>query len=170
MPGKVIGTQYNYGYPGQIARQGDEVSRTRPVKLDSANIYYGDPVIQNSDGTVSKGAATLTAANFAGVAMRRVKSATVYPQQNNGYYAPQEACDIIERGAVSVQVNVGTPTPGGDVYVRVIANGAIPAGVVGGFEAAADSTNTIKLTNAKFGTGKDANGVAELVIITRQGV
>lgn len=170
MPGKVIGMQYNYGYPGQLCRQGDEVSRTRPVKSSSANIGFGDPAMLNTDGSVSKGDATLTAANFAGVAMRRVKSATVYPQQNNGFYAPQEPCDILERGAICVQVNVGNPTVGGDVYVRITANAGVPTGVVGGFEAAADGANTVKLTNAKFGTTKDANGVAELVILTRQGV
>ena len=170
MPGKVIGTQFNYGYPGTLARTGDEVSRTRPVKSGSADIAFGDPVVINTDGTVTKFGAAGTAATFAGIAMRRVKSALTYLTQSNGVYTASEPCDILERGAITVNVNVGTPTVGGAVYIRILANGAIPTGVVGGFEAAADSTNTIALTNAKFGTTKDANGVAEIVIMTRQGV
>lgn len=41
---------------------------------------------------------------------------------------------------------------------------------MGEFAAAADATNTVQLTNAKWATGKDANNVAEVVIVTRQGV
>ena len=124
----------------------------------------------NSDGTVSKFGASNVAANFAGVAARRVKSATSYPNQSLAYYAPQELLDGVERGGVCVVCNVGTPTVGGDVYIRIAENAEIPAGVISGFEAAADSTNTIKLTNAKWGTTKDSNGVTELIILTRQGV
>jgi hypothetical protein len=170
MPGKVIGTQFNYGYPGTIARTGDEVSRTRPVKSDSVDIAFGDPILINTDGTVSKFGETGTAATFAGVAMRRVKSAISYLTQANAVYTVNEPCDILERGAITVNVNVGNPTVGGAVYVRITANGAIPTGIVGGFEAVADGANTILLTNAKFGTTKDANNVAELVITNRQGV
>ena len=39
--------------------------------------------------------------------------------------------------------------------------------MVSGFEAEADSDKTIELTNAQWGGPKDANGVAELVILTR---
>ena len=52
--------------------------------------------------------------------------------------------------------------------MRIVANAEIPAGVVSGFEAAADSTNTIALTNCKWATGlKDANGITELCIVNR---
>jgi hypothetical protein len=170
MPGKVIGVEMGYGYPGQTARQPDEIVRTRPVAAASADINFGDPVLINADGTVTKFGAANTAAQFAGIAARRIKSAIVYPNQELGCYKPQEACDVIERGAVSVKVNVGSPAVGGAVYIRVAASGSVPAGVVGGFEAAADSTNTVLLSNAKFGTAADGNGVAELVILTRQGV
>ena len=170
MPGKVIGTSFHNGYVGQISRMGDSVVRSRAVKSDSANINFGDPFVVNSDGTVSKFGASNVAANFAGVAARRVKSATSYPNQSLAYYAPQELLDGVERGGVCVVCNVGTPTVGGDVYIRIAENAEIPAGVISGFEAAADSTNTIKLTNAKWGTTKDSNGVTELIILTRQGV
>jgi hypothetical protein len=170
MPGQVIGTSFNNGYVGQISRMGDSVVRSRAVKSDSANINFGDPFVVNSDGTVSKFGASNTAAQFAGIAARRVKSATVYPNQSLAYYAANELLDGVERGGVCVVCNVGTPTVGGAVYLRIALNGSIPDGVVGGFEAAADSTNTIQLTNVKWGTTKDSNGVAELIILTRQGV
>lgn len=170
MPGKAIGISFNYGYPGTISRLGDEISRTRPLKAGSADIYFGDPVIQNPDGTFEKFGTGHKADQFAGVAMRRVKGATQYFSQNRAFYTSQEPVDVIERGGVTVNVNVGTPTIGGPVYIRVAANAAIPAGVIGGFETATDGTNTVQITNAKWATLKDANNVAELTILTRQGV
>jgi hypothetical protein len=50
--------------------------------------------------------------------------------------------------------------------MRVAANASYPNAVVGGFEAAADSTNSVKLTNVKWKGAADANGVAELRILT----
>ena len=44
MPGTVVGKTLNFGYPGQISRQGDEISRTRPVKKGAANIPFGAAV------------------------------------------------------------------------------------------------------------------------------
>jgi len=169
MPGKVIGISLNNGYPGTIARNGDEVSKTRPVKVGTSNIAYGDPVVLNSDGTIQKFEAAGTDVTFAGVAIRKVKSALTYTVQN-AYYQPQEAADILERGSVTVQCNVGSPAIGGAVYVRVATNVAIPAGVVGGFEAAADDANTILITDVQWGSTKDSNSVAELVILTRKNV
>jgi len=170
MPGKAIGISFNYGYPGTIARLGDEITRTRPLKAGTDDIYFGDPVIVNTDGTTQKFGAANTVDQFAGVAVRRIKGATQYLTQNRAFYTDQEPVDVLERGGVTVNVNVGTPTIGGAVYIRIAANEAIPAGVVGGFEAAADGTNTILLTNAKWATLKDANNVAEVTILTRQSV
>lgn len=170
MPGKAIGISFNNGYPGTISRLGDEISRTRPLKAGTADLYFGDPVVLNTDGTFEKFGASHTPDQFAGVAMRRVKSATQYLSQNRAFYTSLEPTDVLERGGVTVNVNAGTPTIGGAVYIRIAANNAIPAGVIGGFEAAADGANTIQITNAKWATLKDANGVAELTILTRQGV
>jgi hypothetical protein len=168
MTGKAIGISMNLGYPGSFARNGDCVIMNRIVKLtDSAGPAFGDPVILNTDNTYSKFVATGTLAAFAGVAVREVKQPTDY-YDASGVYEPGQPADVIERGAVSVVCRVGTPTAGGKVYVRIVANESIPAGVVGGFEAAADSTNTIELTNCRWATGlKDANNVAELTILSR---
>lgn len=170
MPGKTIGTSMNFGYPGTIARNGDEISRTRPKAQASADIYFGDPVILINDGTYQKFGASNTAGQFAGVAMRRVKTSLQYLTQSAGYYTGQEPTDVLSRGSVTVQCNVGNPVPGGAVFIRTVANAAIPAGVVGGFEATADGSNTVQLSNVQWGTTKDANGVAELTMLTRQSV
>lgn len=114
--------------------------------------------------------ATNTFAQFAGVAVREVKQSTSWQLigQGQAQYNPGDPCDVLERGAVTVLCNVGTPTAGGAVYLRVATNAAIPSGVVGGFEAAADGNNTVQITNAMWKTGKiDANNVAELSLLVR---
>lgn len=168
MPGSVIGKSLNFGYAGNISRSADAIIDNRIVKpSDSTNISFGDPVILNGDNTYSKFGATGTAANFGGIAVREVKQSTDYFAAQ-GYYKPGEPCDVATRGTLTVLCNVGTPTAGGDVYVRITANGSVPAGVVGGFEAAADGANTIKLTGVKWTTGKlDANRIAEVTITQR---
>lgn len=170
MPGGVIGTQMGFGFPGQTARQPQDIVRNHPVAAGAENIYFGDPVVINADGTARKFGDADTAAKFAGVAARRIKQAFHYPDQSFGYYMEKEPCDVILRGNVSVKVNAGSPTVGSPVYIRTAENASFPAGVIGGFEAAADGTNTILLTNAKWATTADSNGVAELAILTQQGV
>lgn len=172
MPGSVIGINMNYGYPGQASRHGDEVSRTRPVATTSEKIMFGAPVVQNTDGSVKAWEAASTAANFAGVAMRKVKAAKIYPYQNFGYYGAGEPCDVLLRGGISVVCAWGTPTIGGTVYVRTnVAEEGSPEGAkIGDFGAEDESGNCIALTNAKWSSGKDERNVAELTILTRQGV
>lgn len=179
MPGQVIGTSLNVGFPGSYSRNGDCIIANRLVKAaDSVGPNFGNAVILNADsagGSYSDvknfitGGGTMTAAKFAGVAVREVKQqVSNYLTNVNGNYAPGQPCDVIERGSVVVVCNVGTPTAGGAVYLRIAANGAIPAGVVGGFEAAADGSNTVALTNCSWSTGvKDANNVAEMTILSR---
>lgn len=168
MPGSTIGTVMNYGYPGSFARNGDCIIANRIIKLtDAAGPAFGDPVVLNSDNTFSKFGAANTAAQFAGIAAREAKQTVSYTTPTVKY-DPGQPCDAIERGNVSVVCNVGTPTAGCRVYVRITANGAIPAGIVGGLEAAADGANTLELTNCRFATGLiDANNVTELAILTR---
>jgi hypothetical protein len=174
MPGSAIGIELNYGYPGSFTRSIDTIITNRTLKsvISSGSetqtaVEFGEPVILNSDNTYTRFGATGTAATFAGIALREVKQAVDY-YHGAGSYIPGEAMDVMERGSVAVKCNVGTPTAGGKVYVRIAANSSIPLGVVGQFEAAADSTNTVEITNARWKTGKiDNNKVAELTILTR---
>lgn len=169
MPGAVVGKTLNYGYPGQVSRSADAIIENRFVKSSDTNsIGFGAPVVLNSDNTYSAFLASGTAATFAGIAVREVKTNQTYVTNATGSYSPGNPCDVLERGSVMVQVNNGTPTANGTVYVRIALNGTIPAGVIGGFEATADGANTIALTNVKFKTGlMDANNVAEVAILTR---
>lgn len=168
MPGKVIGKSLNLGYPGNISRSVDAIIDNRVVKpTDTDNINFGDPVVLNDDNTYSKFGATGTADTFGGIAIREVKQTTDYFNAQ-GFYSPGQPCDVATRGTLTVKCNVGTPKAGGAVYIRIATNAAIPDGVIGGFEAAADGTNTVEIPNLKWTTGKlDANKVAEVTILTR---
>ena len=96
----------------------------------------------------------------------RDRTATNYLDQSAGAYNPGEVVSVFKRGRINVLCQNGSPAFGGDVYVRVKLNkSSYPNAVVGGFEAAADSSNSVKLTNAKWRGPADANGVAELSIL-----
>lgn len=177
-------TALNLGFLGNPSRMGERVIAARQVLTTTPNpINFGDPVIIVPDSTggtyqsvkdLIAGAGTFTAAKFAGVAVRNVKTMLIYQQWGNvgspqiGQYAPGAIAEVLERGSVTVKINNGTPVSQNPVFVRTVLNGAIPAGVVGGFEAVADGTNTIQLVNVVFRTGVlDANGVSEITIMQR---
>ncbi|MGG3884345.1 structural cement protein Gp24 [Brevibacillus panacihumi] len=168
MPGKVIGKSLNLGYPGSVSRSADAIITSRLVRdTDEDSIAFGEAVVLNADNTFSKFGAGGTAEAFAGIAVREVKQSTDYFSDQVSY-KPGQPCDVIERGSVTVFCNAGTPTAGGDVYVRIAENAAIPTGVIGGFEAAEDGANTVKLNGVKWKTGKlDPNKVAEITILSR---
>lgn len=170
MSGSVVGKVLPFGYPGTVSRTPDCVIESKPVKYNSANIEFGKPVVLNADNTFSSPTSeSLTATNFAGVAVAEVKQQLSYSvgQDVNqaGYYAAEQPCDVIQRGIVAVKVAYGTPTAGGAVYVRTVLNGSFPNEVVGDFRTAPDSTNTVQLTNCSWNSNMiDSNGVAELKI------
>lgn len=169
MSGKVIGTSFNNGFPGHYAEQPDMLIKTFANAGDTT-ISFGAPVFGVTGGVAAVGATglTATAALFKGVAASQIKSALSYPDQSVGTYTVSQQMPVFERGAVSVQVNnaaVNAPAVDGAVYVRIAAGTETKP--VGGFEAVADSTNTIQITNATWGTTADTNGVAELIIKTR---
>lgn len=168
MPGRVIGIELPLGYPGTIARMPDSIIMNRLVKADSANIQYGRPVVLNSDNTYSAFGADNTAAQFGGVAIREVKMATNYYNQNDVEYLPGQQCDVLERGSIVVKCPKGTPTAGGKVYIRIADNASYPGSVIGDFEAEADGSNTVELTGVVWATGRiDADKCCELLIKER---
>lgn len=184
MPGTVVGTALNAGFPGAIARNAANIIAARQVKpTDTVPVYFGDAVVLNSDsagGTYSSVAGfiansgTFTLGIFGGFAIREVKSYEAYISSGTSpatgpttsFYAPGTACDVIKQGTVSVVCRVGTPTAGGAVYLRVALNGSFPAGIVGGIEAASDGGNTVQLTNCRFFSGyMDGNNVTEVTLL-----
>lgn len=162
---QVIGTAMTAGFAGSYSRQPDMIVNTRPAG-GSVAIPFGAPLVY-SEGTVVQMGADATAAQFVGVAGREIKSSLTYLEQSPGKYAPGDPVSVFQRGSIQVYCQRGTPALSGAVYVRIAANGSYESAVVGGFEAEADSSNTVQLTNAQWGGAPDANGIAELVILTR---
>ena len=185
-------TGLNLSFPGTVSRLGERVIASRKVLLTAtANISFGEAVViipGTTDGfgggdsyqsvaNFIAGGGTMTAALFKGVAVRNVKTLLQYQSLGNngsvaqvGSFAPGEMGEALERGSITVTINVGTPASQGQVYLRIAPNGAIPAGVVGGFEAAADGANTVLLTGVVFRTGAmDANRTAEITMLNRVG-
>lgn len=162
-----IGTSMPHGFAGSYARQPDMIVDTRPAG-GTEQIAFGMALMYDSKGAVVAMGTGASAQKFVGVAARELKSALSYLEQGAGAYAPKEAVPVFMRGCVNVKCQNGTPKLGGAVYVRVAANDALPNAAVGGFEAAADSTaaNTVQLTNCQWAGPADANGVAELRILT----
>ncbi len=162
---QTIGTTMPHGFAGSYARQPDMIVNTHPAG-GAAQIAFGAPLQYGDNGVVVPMGAASTAARFVGVAAREIKSALSYLAQDVGAYAPGEAVPVFMRGSINVLCQNGMPALGGAVYVRVADNESIPTATVGGFEAAADGSNTVKLTNCQWAGAADANGIAELRILT----
>lgn len=163
MTNQVIGKSMFHGYAGSYSRQPDTIIDSHPA---AGPIAFGQGVVYGENGSVAVPGESATAAQFVGVACREVKSATSYLDQNVGSYVQFDAVPVIKRGCVNVICQNGTPALDGAVYLRVKANASKPDAVVGGFEAAADGTNTVALANVKWKGAADANGVAEIRIMT----
>ena len=157
---QVIGQVFDHGFAGSFSRQPDQIIDTR---IAGASIEFGAPVKYDASGNVVPFGSGDAATAFVGIVVAEVKTSLTYGG-NVGSYAVGEAVPVLKRGRVNVKNNVGTPALNGDVYIRIAANGAKDQ--VGGIEAAADSTYTIKLTNAKFGGAADANGIVELEVFS----
>lgn len=165
MRGQTIGKTMPHGYAGSYSRQPDMIVDSHPLE-GKISVAFGQAVIYGTAGAVVPFGADTTADKFVGVAAREIKSATDYLNQNAGGYQPGEAVPVLKRGRINVICQKGTPAIGGKVYVRIKVNGSYPKALVGGFEAEADSDNTVELTNAQWRGEADANGVAELSILT----
>lgn len=170
MAGKTIGKSLNHGFAGNFARNPDLIAVTRPNNAEE-NIVFGSALMADSAGGVIPINADFTADLFVGVAGSEHKSAFSYLDQNKGgEYAPKEAVTVVQRGSISVICSQGEPMVGGDVYIRTVADGSKK---LGDFEATADvddetkAAKNVKLTNAQWGGSVDVNGVAELVLLTR---
>ncbi len=183
MPATVIPvTGLNLGPVGSVSQSDFPLRTPRQVRpADTKNIAFGEPVVLNDDNTYSSvaqfiaGGGTLAATTPLGLAAANTRTNPSFSMAGNsgvmtpaGFYAPGNIADVMSKGTMNVQVNNGTPKAGGTVYIRVAANGAIPAGVVGGIEAVADGANSIAVNCMKFKTGvMGADGTAQVTILTR---
>ena len=161
MTNQIIGKTMFHGYAGSYSRQPDTIIDT---EVAAGALAFGQGVVFSS-GAVKTPVSTNVAADFVGVVLREVKSATNYLSQNEGAYAQYDAVPVIKRGCVNVICTRGTAAADGTVYLRVAANASYPNSPVGGFEASSDSTNSVALTNVKWKGAADANGVAEIRIL-----
>lgn len=160
-----IGKVMDHGYAGGYARQPDMIVNTRPAG-GTENIPFGTALKYDENGNVIAFGADSTATDFVGVASKEIKTELNYLNQQGGQYAPGEAVSTFQRGAINVKCQQGVPALNGTVYVRIAANASYPAAVVGGFEAAADGSNTVELTNCRWAGTADPNGIAEMRILT----
>ena len=162
--GKTIGKSLNYGFAGTFARTPDCIAVTRP-NTSGANIRLGTALMYDATGGVIPVDGSFAANRFVGIASRETKTILEYLDQNAGMeYPPNDAVSVFQRGSITIACMAGTPVVGAPVYVRVV-EGA--GSNIGDFEAVADGANNVLLANAQWGGGKDANGVSELVLLTR---
>ena len=163
---QIIGKDMPHGFAGCYARQPDMIVETRPAG-GSTPIPFGTPLVYGTAPTVVAAGAGFTAAKFAGVAGFEIKTALTYLEQQAGQYAVGEPVSVFQRGSINVKA-YGTPALGGTVYVRtVVSDGAYTSEPVGAFTATNESGKTVALTNCQWGGPADANGIAELVILTK---
>lgn len=153
------------------------VSPRQVNPTDTLNINFGEPFVLNPNNTyssiaqyiLSNSAAALAAlcngipGSPFGIAKDAVETNAYYPLNGGvnmpaGAYAPGMMVNGLTRGTISAQINNGTPVGANSpAYIRTVLNGAIPAGVVGGFEAVPDGTlastaNAGNTGNATAGT------------------
>ena len=168
---QVFGKDMPHGFAGCYARQPDMIVETRPAG-GSNPIPYGTALAYGTKPAVVAAGAGFAAENFAGVAGFEIKSALTYLDQQAGQYAVGDPVSVFQRGSINVKCTGGTPALGGAVYILVAESkqGDLSNAAVGDFVASKDSTtaaNTVQLTNCQWGGPADANGVAELVILTK---
>lgn len=157
---QTIGRNMSHGFAGSYARQPDMIVNTAPLG-GATVILFGTPLVRGENGAVLPMGAGNTGNQFIGVAGREVKSPAEFFNQDVGQYAPAEPVSVFQRGCINVKCQKGEPAIDGTVYVRVAAAEGYS---VGGFEAEADGTNVVALSNAQWNGPADNNGVAELRI------
>lgn len=156
---KAFLTRMPGGIPGDISRQSQ--ATVESVLLDSASPFTSYGVV----GKVSSGKFVPFAGSEAdgadyGILVRPYP--TTSSQDGLGTSTPPTSGvgNALRRGYITVKLNAGTAALNGTVYVRVAS--AAAGKPIGGFEAAADSTNTIVLSKARFMSAADADGNVEI--------
>lgn len=201
MPATVIPVKGLFlGFVGNISNEGFSLRTPRQVNpADTLPIAFGETLVLNANNTYSSVKTFIAAGGTIGVnssglftplgiATSNVNINPTYPIQGSndvltpgGVFLPGSICDGLVQGTINISCNNGTPTAGGNVYLRTVANGAIPAGLVGGLEAVVDpnpvattgtaTINTNALTVASgtgiaVGQGVSGLGIAPYTTVT----
>ena len=147
------------GFAGDLTRPASPF--TAEPNVTSTDIPFGSAAVLDS-GKVRAIAGGDTAVFGIVVRPYPIQGQT-YPNQAVGVGSIKSGAiaDVLKAGYVNVKVQGATaPAKGGAVYVRTVDGGAgLP---VGGFEAAADGTDSFVVTGALFNGTVDASGVAEI--------
>lgn len=181
LPGRFVGRRFTQdaaftyrmgaGFPGTVTRT--HPASIWPGQNDPTNpaTAWGQALLINSSANTWRSVLTSDDAIDAiqGILVRpfpvQEGSGSDYGAQEfgtGGPVVPGQPLDILKSGSIIVLVN-GTPALGGPVYLWVAA--ATGSHIVGGFEAAASSGNTVELTadgQTYFNGPPDASGFAEL--------
>lgn len=155
------------GFAGDINRTHPfDVLAERQDATDPITAFGNGCLMNTTNGTVRAFKASDqsdgTAVNMYGVLVRPYPTQQSSVSQGLGTGTPPVApaiLDVMTSGLIMVKVN-GTPTKRGQVFVWCTASTG--AHVVGGFEAAFDAADTVRILNAYFNGPPDANGVVEM--------
>ena len=154
-------TRMPYGIPGDVTRQSQAKIEAQVFNASLPFAGYG-LVGKIASGKFVPFAGAETDADDYGILVRPYPITGTNASDPLGTSVPPTSglADVLRSGYINVKNNAGTPAVGGAVYVRVAA--AAAGKPIGGFEAVADSTNTIVLTGATFAGAADANGNVEI--------
>lgn len=167
-----FGFRMGAGFPGDVNR--NHPASIEPGVQDWVNPIraYGDPAVIDPTNNSYRGfiAGDTARTTLEGVLVREFP----VQQQSGGMSASIGAApapagrspiSVLNDGYIMVKchnASVNPPAKGGQVFVRIAAT----AGnlVQGGFHAADDGANAVEITNARWNSPADADGVAELLI------
>ena len=172
-------TAYIYRQPS--AFKGRPTRLAAPLNIDQAILGssyqwqengVGQPVVFDTNGELAPVSSTTTATDIVGViaalfgGFAGLGTNNAYPPVTTPVQLTSRCMPFMRWGYIGVEVqNTTTPVRGGQVYIRI----ALPSNnpqelVIGGFEAAADSTNTIAVPGWTFQGSTDSNGITEIYI------
>jgi hypothetical protein len=147
------------GIPGDISRKEQSVVETQILNSSAAFSAYG-LVGKMASGKFVPFAGGEAATDAYGVLVRPFPTNSGMDGLGTATPPTSGPGDVLRRGFITVKLNGGaTVAAGGQVYVRVAT--AAAGKPIGGFEGAADDTNTVAI-DAVFMSAADADGNVEI--------
>lgn len=101
-----------------------------------------------------------------GVAGAEIKSALTYLDQSQGQYAPGEPVSVFQRGAINVKCSAALPLWAARSMSASPLTAAFPPPLWEALRQRTTAGKVVQLTNCQWAGPADANGVAELRILT----